>query len=137
MLGIMNSYSQNDKFTPEYSTIILSNKGQKLLNQCSRPTPEKIESFFDLTTIDVQKLENCFKRILDLKSKGCCMPGKKITKLKDYIFQYTGLVINGKKYIYINAAEIEKNDLTTFYNDWKTEPIVVCDGGESFWGILH
>ncbi|NVO10807.1 MAG: hypothetical protein HXX16_12645 [Bacteroidales bacterium] len=137
ILGIMNSYSQKNNFTPEYSTIILSNKGKELLNQCSRAVPEKIENYYDLTANEIQKLENNFRNILEIKSSECCMTGLKIEKLKGYIFQYTGIVLNGKKYIYINAFKVEsKDDLKTYYKDWKTEPVIVCDGGESFWGAL-
>lgn len=137
ILGIMNSYSQKNNFTPEFSTIILSNKGKELLNQCSRAVPEKIENYYDLTANEIQKLENNFRNILEIKSSECCMKGLKIKKLKGYIFQYTGIVLNRKKYIYINAFKVEsKEDLKTYYKNWKTEPVIVCDGGESFWGAL-
>ena len=47
------------------------------------------------------------------------------------------MTIGNKRYIYINAFEINsERDFETFYKGWKTEPIIMCDGGESYWGVL-
>jgi hypothetical protein len=87
--------------------------------------------------------------ISNLKTKKCTLKqytllltlrllGGVIKNIKDYCFQYVGLVINNKKYIYINAFQIESaHDLDSFYKDWKTSPVIVCDGGDSFWGVLY
>ena len=111
--------------------------GEDMLRQCSRAVPGKVDSYFDLTISDIQGLENNFKKVLELKASDCCLLGEVIKNIKDYCFQYVGLVINDKKYIYINAFQIESvHDLNTFYKDWETSPIIACDGGDSFWGVL-
>ena len=133
----MNSFSQSKKFTPEYSTIITSYKGPEMLKQCSRSVPNNVENYFDLTVIEIGELEDNFKKVLDIKSTGCCYSGIKLHGLKDYVFQYTGLIIKGEKYVYINAFQIESSDdLTRFYKDWKVNPVIICDGGDSVWGVL-
>ncbi len=138
ILGIMNLYSQKNKFVPKYSTIILSNKGADMLRQCSRAAPDTVDSFFNLTSNDVQKLENNFKKVLKIKAKDCCLLNGMIKNIKNYCFQYVGFVINNKKYIYINALQMESvQDLKTIYKDWKTSPIIICDGGNSFWGVIY
>lgn len=137
LLGNVSSYSQDSKFTPKYSTIIPSSNGSVLLIQYSRAVPEKIDSYYNLTAIEIQILENNFKKILKLKSSLCCMMGLNIQKLNSYAFQYVGVIINGKKYIYINAFKVKSNrDLNAYYKEWKVEPVVVFDGGDSFWGAL-
>lgn len=134
----INAYSQKDKFVPENSTIIPSDIGISLLMQCSRSTPNKVDSCFDLTTNDLWKLENNFKKVLKIKAADCCLLGGVIKDLKNYAFQYTGLIVNNKKYIYINAFKLyTPEDLTTIYKNWKSSPIIVCDGGESYWGVLY
>jgi hypothetical protein len=138
IFGTIDSYSQMDKFVPENSTIISSYKGADMLRQCSRAVPDTVGSYFDLTINDIQGLENNFKKVLKIKASDCCLLGGVIKNIKDYCFQYVGLVINDKKYIYINAFQIESaQDLKTIYKDWKTSPIVACDGGDSFWGVLY
>lgn len=134
----INAYSQQDKFVPEYSTIMPSDIGISLLKQCSRSAPNKVDICFDLTTNDLWKLENNFKKVLKIKAADCCLLGGVIKDLKNYAFQYTGLIIKNKKYIYINAFKLyTPEDLTTIYKNWKTSPIIVCDGGESYWGVLY
>lgn len=136
--GTLTCFSQSDRFIPENSTIISSGKADIMLRQCSRAVPTKVNSYFDLTINDIQGLENNFKKVLKLKATECCLSGGLIKSLKHYCFQYIGLIINGKRYIYINAFQIESaQDLSTIFKDWKTIPVIVCDGGESFWGVLY
>ncbi|WP_321342693.1 hypothetical protein [uncultured Draconibacterium sp.] len=135
--GITNSFSQSKKFIPKHSTIITSNKGPEMLRQCSRAVPGNVETYFDLNQNEIEELENNFKKVLDIKSTDCCFSGIKIRGLKNYVFQYVGLIIKGEKYIYINAFQIEsQDDLTRFYKEWKTSPVIICDGGDSVWGVL-
>jgi hypothetical protein len=128
-LCIEKVYSQNKNFIPQFETILLANNYSKVLNQCSRKIPQKIDRSFDLTNSDIETLKNNFKKILIIKDKR----GKTIKNLSDYAYQYVGLIIDGKKYIYINAFIYSKIETE---KDWKTKPIIVCDGGISFWGVL-
>lgn len=129
--------TQNKTFKPEFSTIINADKGQEMMAQCSRSTPEKIDGFWNLTEKDAEKLENNFSKITHMKSIECCISGGRIKNLKQYGYQYLGVKIENRKFIYINAFWIEsKDDMDKWYKDWKIEPIIVCDGGESFWGVL-
>ena len=137
VLAVNGLFGQKNKFVPTYSTILPNIQGPIVLRQCSRSVPEKVESYFELATTDIQNVENNFKKILSVKATGCCLIGGKIKKLEGYGFQYLGIVIGNQKYIYINAFRIETpEDITTFYKNWKSEPIMVCDGGVSFWGVL-
>ena len=46
--------------------------------------------------------------------------------------QYVGIKIKGKKFIYINAFADSKPP-----TDWKEKAVIICDGGESSWGVLY
>jgi hypothetical protein len=82
-------------------------------------------------------MEADFKKILSVEPQGCCYSGN-IQNLKNHAFQYAGFIIKKKRYIYINAFYLEhKYDLEQFLKDWKTKPVVFCDGGEYFWGVLY
>ena len=136
-----NAFSQKYAYKPDYSTILPKSDGKKLLNQCSRSTPQNIQAYFDVTKEDVEQLEQNFKRLYSLKSKGCCAPKAKVGNLKNYVYQYVGVEIYSKKYIYINALGFfdkkEVQDNNFFFEDWKSRPVIICDGGSMFWGVLY
>ncbi len=139
-LIVFSTYGQSLIDKPLFSIGFDSAAGPALLKQCSRATPKHISAYWTLTKNNIDELEKNFPKIDLLISKECCVIGVKIKDRKYCGFQYVGVVINKRKYIYINAfpaGEIEtvkKYDPT--FNPAKT-PIIVCDGGESFWGALY
>ena len=129
--------NQSDRFIPNHWAVIEATNGSKLLEQCSRSTPQNVTDFWNPSLEEVSTLHINFKRIRDIESTGCCYEGGKITSLKGFGFQYLGVVIDSKKFIYINAFRISrKGQLEYLYENWDSEPLVVCDGGMSFWGAL-
>ena len=46
-----------------------------------------------------------------------------------YHYQYGALKRDGQRLIYVNAAPV------SYYSDWEREPVMVCDGGPSFWSV--
>ena len=131
------SSAQNYKYKPENSVILDSSQGKGLLVQCSRRTPQHITGLFNLDTGHIKKLENNFKKIFQKKDRSCCVRGFAVSNLKDYAFQYTGIIIHRTKYIYINAFRLPSQlQAVNFFESWKTEPVMVCDGGDDFWGVL-
>ena len=103
------------------------------MKQCSRPVPEKAKKFSLVSQPSVDTLEANFKKVQSLVSTTCCYSMGKIKDLANYGFQLIGVSINGKSYIYINA--FLKGDINLLPT-WKTEPVIMCDGGEGFWGAL-
>jgi hypothetical protein len=133
IMGITNSQAQNNKFVSDITTIITQDKGKELLRQCSRPAPKKVQEYFNLAQKDVDTLQLYFKKVLLVKTET----GKKVKNLNTYGYQYLGLIIKDKKYIYINAFFVKTpQDLFTKFKDWKTYPVIACKGGKSFWGVL-
>jgi hypothetical protein len=113
-----------------------TSKGIKLLKQCSRSSPDGVIGFWVITQDEIDLLESNFKKILVLKASKCCMIGSNIRALNTYCFQYIGVLINNKKYIYINAFYNNEDALGTYLNKWETEPVIICDGGVGEWGAL-
>ncbi len=137
LIVFSQSNTNQMKYIPQYGTILSSDNGEKIMNQCSRSIPENIDKYFDLTKGNIELLESNFRKILAIKSTGCCYKGWKIEKLENYGFQYIGVMINNRKYIYLNAFIIDEQDsFETWYKEWKTKPIIMCDGGDGFWGAL-
>ena len=135
-----SSAGQSTKDSKGFGIAMDSLGGSHLLRQCSRFTPIDISSFWVVSKTDANELEKNFPAIDSLKSAECCRPGAKITNRGNYAFQYIGVVINNRKFIYINAfpatdiafmKKIQKD-----FNP-KHAPIIVCDGGKSYWGALY
>jgi len=122
---------------PASSVIVDTSIGKKILHQCSRDNPGMVDSFWMPTKSNIDILEKNFNNILGIKSTGCCINGKQVDSSKNFACQYLGVVIKGKRYIYINAFVIEMLDhYKRNFKDLTKAPIVICDGGSSFWGAL-
>jgi len=134
------SFSQTKySFNPKYKSIISLEKGNILLNQCSRSTPKNIDAYFNLSENEMIEIQENLKKIYKLRSSGCCIKKVKIGNLNQFAFQFIGVIIKGEKYIYINAfySDKEGNLIDIDSNEWKTKPIIVCDGGTNYWGALY
>ncbi len=126
------SQGNDSLFKPKYSAIINSNDRKEILNLCSREAPRNVSGFWNLSETDIKILEDNFKKIIPLKIKNRCFLAE-MPDIRNYAFQYTGVLINGDKFIYLNAFEV---NITKEYKDWKTKPLIPCDGGNLFWGGL-
>jgi len=130
------SFAQDFNFKPDYSINLPSTAGEKLLEQCSRASPQNVTAFFELDSTIVGILELNFKRLLSYQTKECCSDGS-IPTLDGFAFQYVGVKIKRESFIYVNALFIEScEDFETVYKDWTIKPIIICDGGDNFWGAL-
>ena len=130
--------AQDYSYKPKYSRILDSTKGSPILHQCSRATPQKVETFWNPTQSDIDSLEKNLKKVLTLKADQCCLMGNSVSFIEKYGLQYIGVMIKKKKYIYINAFYISSDEsIETRYNYWKTSPVYACDGGKGFWGVLY
>lgn len=127
---------QQEIWTPQYSTILDSAHGTKLLKQCSRAVPLYIADFFNLNESEIKLLERHFSNLKNLRAEKSGSIGSTIPSLEKFGCQYMGVKINGSKYIYINAFRVDNVDPDSFYKNWQTDPIIICDGGNYFWGVL-
>lgn len=102
-------------------------KGPALLKQCSRPTPRHVDIYWQPTKADISELERRLVIFLDENAFG-----KKVLPLAAYHRQYVGFIKDGKRYIYGNFYTTNPNGkLATI------APVIVCDGGKNFWGIVY
>jgi len=107
-------------------------QGAMLIHQCSRESPEAVRSAWTPSAAVIEKMESRLTDITRLKSTLCCGAKFNVDDVGHYYRQYAGLVIEDKKLIYINAFA-----RTAVVNDWRQEPVLICDGGRSFWGVLY
>jgi len=127
---------QNLTFKPAFAVILNSSQAKNLLSQCSRSTP-KVKGFWTPTQNEIDILENNFRSIYTIASEECCMTGGRVDSLGQYAFQYVGVIINKQKFIYVNAFRLGELEFFKRHNQDPTKsPIIVYDGGSSYWGAL-
>ena len=106
-------------------------EAKKVADQCSRPGPPEFNETWQPTGADIRLLESRLSRLKGLRAEGCCMKGARVEDPEHFHMQYVGIVVKGRRLIYINAfAEDDPPD------SWKTQAYIVCDGGVD-WGVLY
>lgn len=133
---VTSAYAQDNSYKPKYATILDSSKGVRLLKQCVRWSPKRVSKYWTPTQEDIEILEKEFLKVKDIEATACCIINGSIRTLDNFGFQYFGVTIKKKKYLYINAFHVANDAAFSSYSDWKTDPIVMCDGGDYFWGVL-
>ena len=106
------------------SYILPAEKGARMLRQCSRTTPQEVKSFFTPDPSQVTELE---ARLTSYLSRV-----KPAIQFQEYSRQYVGFIKDGRRYLYGNFFQS-----TAKIPRASSEPIIVCDGGEGFWGVVY
>lgn len=139
-MGFFNkSTGQSDSLKLPVSFILDSSQGPKMLRQCSRETPKNISAYWTLSQNDKRDLESNFYNIDSLIASECCLLNGRLKTYKGFAFQYVGVVIKKRKYVYINAfpeRELEEYKKMSIVVDISKSPMIVCDGGPDYWGAL-
>lgn len=109
-------------------TVLDAALAEATVNQCSRVNPA-IEGSWNPSESDIGLLERHLPDLLELPSTACCNPGARLSALDAYHRQYVGVLVGGRRLIYVNAFPVAHAEDTRV-------PFEVCDGGASFWGVL-
>jgi hypothetical protein len=105
-----------------YGVIFKGQQAKALLRQCSRATPEKVSAQWTPSKEQIDQLE--------LKLPAYKQKLKRPTaQLSSFYRQYAGFIAGGRKIIYVNLFP------KRIAPDWQSRAVVVCDGGEQFWGV--
>jgi len=119
------------------SVVLPPDQAKAVLKQCSRATPENVDGAWAIPPNVAAQLEQDLHKLAGLKSYQCCSFRGTVNDPAAYLRQYVGVTIRGKKYVYINAFRhaifIKPEDKDA----WKRSPVMVCDGGSSYWGALY
>jgi hypothetical protein len=77
-------------------------------------------------------LEKDLPSLANQRADGCCLVGGRIPNIASSWRQYVGIVVGGRRLIYVNGFSAQPP-----LEHWKTEPVIMCDGGEGAWGVLY
>jgi len=133
-------------FDPRDGVVFPANKVRELLRQCSRDTPQHVTGTWLPSKAQIRDLETglpaTFVPALKRQRNNykCAT-----TPLPTYGREYGGIVVGGRKLIYINAFPNRMIDFDGYdlAQDWKhgdgwlRTAVVVCDGGHGFWGAVY
>lgn len=137
-LAVLNSCSASHEDTGRRSVLLPSGQARHLVEQCSRQTPQDVDGVWTVPAATVQQLEQDLPKLSAVVSGDCCGKGSSVSNPGSYYRQYAGVLLDGKKHIYINAFPDHPIYLKREDKDrWLREAQQTCDGGEAFWGVLY
>ncbi len=111
------------------SAILPGEAGAALLKQCSRGVPAAGSALWTPTPVDIVRLETALPTALHRERKLQDDPG--VNGLSGWRRQYVGIVRKGRHYLYGNFFPAG----TGGADEWRLQPIIVCDGGARFFGV--
>jgi|SRR5579872_2789356 len=125
--------------------VMTAEQAPGVLGQCSRPAPEETDGpFWTPSPAQIEILEGGLAAYL--RQQGYA---KQAGGLADYARQYVGFVHSGRKLIYLNAllaagvADLPPCRPDTGWGEacgpegWRHTAIMVCDGGDGYWGLEY
>jgi hypothetical protein len=118
-------------FKPDSGAIFAGARAVELLKQCSRPSLAT-EGTWTPNPEQIRELERRLRFELAKTLEASLLATK--ASVSDYYRQYGGVVVSGRRVIYINGFHHRFLEDT---RDWRATPVSVCDGGEQFWHAAY
>jgi hypothetical protein len=111
--------------------LVAHEKADEIFRQCSRGAPEHDSELWTPSRIQIAELELALPKYLaNRNGLGKSTPPKSVA----YVRQYVGFARSGVRLIYANFLPEE---LKYPPAELRARPIVMCDGGSVFWGIVY
>lgn len=138
-LWFLASCTAPSPVTREHPILLPPSQAMHALEQCSRESPQSVvDGTWAIPSATITQLEEDLPKLSALGTDHWGATPSSAWDSHAYFRQYAGITIHGKKYVYINAFSdlpiyLKGQDTTR----WQREPVLVCDGGEGFWGALY
>ncbi len=127
---------------PKDGAIFPETKAKELLQQCSRGVPAPVQGTWTPAAAQIAELEARLPGALD---DVLAKRGDDRKHARDFLRQYGGFIVGGRKIIYMNAfprfllgdeksASAERHRRAP---DWRSAVEGVCDGGPDFFGVEY
>jgi hypothetical protein len=118
--------------------------GSAPAQRCSRQGPPESTDRWTPSAEDIAELERRLVKIEDGVRSGVLLPGRSGPRrptnfrVSDYYRFYYGLVVEGRRLIYIDALDLVSIDVLREAGlDLSKGPSMVCDGGWGAWGVVY
>ncbi|WP_129794070.1 hypothetical protein [Sphingosinicella sp. CPCC 101087] len=120
---------------PDGAVILPGSETTEMLRQCSRAAPAAGEATWTPSAADISALEAALPRALARQRRGDGQDWSGAPR--GWRRQYTGLVRDGRRYIYGNFFPAHTSSRAPEPERWRQEAMMVCDGGPSFFGVEY
>jgi hypothetical protein len=114
------------------AVILDPSQADSMVRQCSRSAPEKHSGTWQVSEAVVAQLELDLPKLAQLTTDACCKRDGSVSAPEAYFRQYVGIVVDGKPLVYINAFKSNWSNAP-----WREKALVMCDGGDDYWGALY
>ena len=121
---------------PDGAAVLPESAIPLMLSQCSRATPEAGEGSWQPAPPDIRRLEAALPDAL-AEQRPLADRADLARLFQDWRRQYVGIVRDGRRYIYGNYWRGRTIGEFAFDKLWRTEPIGVCDGGPTYFGVEY
>ena len=130
------------------SCVLNGEAAKKLFKQCSRVSPEGVQSYWSPNASELQAMNTGLAAFLQSQK----INGRRSASVfGNYWHQCAGFTRGGKKFIYVNAfspgSKKQLEDIMRYRERsskekikhwiWTRDPMIVCDGGESYFGVEY
>ena len=109
--------------------------------QCSRERPGDVTGYWLPQAAQIVELERRLPDLLDREIHRIVRTNDPHgPQMPNYLRQYAGLVIGGRKIIYVNgflADQTRPGDGLVRKTDWRSRPVSVCDGYINYFGVEY
>ena len=124
----------------ENVVLVSAADGARLVETCSRPGPDRVDSFFEVSPREVTAIESATMRLLREKAaeyrdqqggQAKFAPFDWPDNPASYTRAYVGYIVDGERMVYGDFRPA--STLSTKGDRWAT----LCDGGSKFFGVEY
>ena len=127
-----SSSSGGGAFASNTSVIFAGDKALELTEPCSRPPPAH-EGTWTPSEAEIAAMEPALAALVDEQLRAQ-WPNADDMSVADYHRQYGGLIVDGRRIIYVNGFRLgQYDDLEA----WRSFPHTICDGGPIMFGVEY
>jgi len=125
---------------PSWAALVPSQNAAVVGQPCGPPL-HAAEGIWSPSQEDIRRLERQLNLVLEESLARSLLPDSLRPAVNDYYRQYAGVIVNGRRLIYVTGfhrqylASVQQlhGDTTA----WRTQPVLVCDGGEFYFGAAY
>ena len=105
-----------------------------MLEQCSRSTPASGEARWQPGGAEIAAVDTAV--VAALRAEGRIQRDLAAFP-SGWLRQFVGIVRGGRRFIYANYVLREGANPLGYSESWRTEPVIVCDGGPAYFGAEY
>jgi len=137
------SQASTARFNPEWSVVFPAERVATLVKQCSRPVPGPIETGWLPEPEMIRQFDIALVPVFREAANKAGIEGARPGAPSEYYRQYGGIVVDGRRLIYVNGFNASMLELGAKLRpprpatDWRAVAIDVCDGWTGYFGAEY